>query len=339
MAQLNNISIAVSKQRDKSIDIAKGIGIILVVYGHLVCPIKREIFLFHMPLFFLLSGYFFSTKDAMKTFLSKKSRVLLSPFVLFSILSAIYVFFVINKDKDIITYIYSFRSLVSPDPALWFLLSLFEIFVISYFVEIYIHSGILKFVIACVITFIGYLCAMNKIFFFYLPQACLGYIFFYLGYQMRFYNILQNKKIYLYVIIGSIVSYCLGIILKVHTDMLPLEIDSTYILFFLPALGGSLLVIYFSRYLQDKQYTSWLAYLGKNSLLIMCVHMPLISLSNWLTLPALKVIYYFMGNTTVTNAEMMGGRICGLLSLFVLVPMSLYIGLLIKKIFPFCFSK
>lgn len=41
MVQLNNRSITVSKQRDKSIDIAKGIGIIWVVYGHLVCPIKR----------------------------------------------------------------------------------------------------------------------------------------------------------------------------------------------------------------------------------------------------------------------------------------------------------
>lgn len=28
-----------AKQRDKSIDIAKGIGIILVVYGHLPCLI------------------------------------------------------------------------------------------------------------------------------------------------------------------------------------------------------------------------------------------------------------------------------------------------------------
>ena len=46
-----------AKQRDKSIDIAKGIGIILVVYGHLACPISEEIFLFHMPLFFLLSGF------------------------------------------------------------------------------------------------------------------------------------------------------------------------------------------------------------------------------------------------------------------------------------------
>lgn len=68
-------------------------------------------------------------------------------------------------------------------------------------------------------------------------------------------------------------------------------------------------------------------------------HMPLIPLSNLLALPVLKVIYYLIGNITATNVEMMGGRILGLLSLIILVPMSLYIGLLIRKIFPFCFSK
>lgn len=330
-----------AKQRDKSIDIAKGIGIILVVYGHMVCPIKEEILLFHMPLFFLLSGYFFSSKDSIKNSILKKARALLLPFLLFYILAFVYwvlLEFIIDK-VSLKTSIHEMQYFLTPNGPLWFLLSLFDIFVISFIVEKYIHPGILRFVIACVITFIGYLCAMNEIFFFYLPQACLGYIFFYLGHQISLYNILHNKKIYRYMISGALIFYCLGVILKIRTDMLSLVIDPTYILFFLPALGGSLLVIYFSRYLQDKRYTSWLAYLGRNSLLVMCVHMPLIPLSNLLALPVLKVIYYLIGNITATNVEMMGGRILGLLSLIILVPMSLYIGLLIKKIFPFCFSK
>lgn len=328
-----------AKQRDISIDIAKGIGIILVVYGHLACPVAREIFLFHMPLFFLLSGYFFSAKDSMRIFVKKKTKALLFPFLLFYIFAFIYHFEIFNGDMNIISYIHSFNSFIDPNPHLWFLLSLFEIFVVFFVVEKYIHSEILKLVITCGITLIGYLCAMNKVSFFFFPQACLGYIFFYLGYQIKQNNIFQNRKVYLYVIIGATVSYCLGIALKVHTDMLPLEIDSTYILFFLPALGGSLLVIYFSRYLRSKPHISWLAYLGKNSLLIMCVHGLLIEMSKFVTLPVLKVIYYLMRNATLTNAEMMGGRICGLLSLIVLVPLSLYMGLLIKRIFPFCFSK
>ena len=43
------------------IDKAKGIGIILVILGHTICPpnIKFWLYSFHMPLFFFLSGYVF----------------------------------------------------------------------------------------------------------------------------------------------------------------------------------------------------------------------------------------------------------------------------------------
>ncbi len=45
-------------QRIKEIDIAKGIGMILVIVGHINASeyLTRLIFCFHMPLFFFLSG-------------------------------------------------------------------------------------------------------------------------------------------------------------------------------------------------------------------------------------------------------------------------------------------
>jgi fucose 4-O-acetylase-like acetyltransferase len=53
-------------------DIAKGIGILLVVFGHnsIVVDEKRELFnvmySFHMPLFFFLSGLFFNAEFGFK---------------------------------------------------------------------------------------------------------------------------------------------------------------------------------------------------------------------------------------------------------------------------------
>ena len=47
------------KKRVEYIDIAKGIALFLVVWGHLVpddSTVFRIIFSFHMPLFFILSG-------------------------------------------------------------------------------------------------------------------------------------------------------------------------------------------------------------------------------------------------------------------------------------------
>ena len=52
------MSEVLAKQRDAVVDIAKGIGILLVVYGHLHNPINTFIYAFHMPLFFFLSGFF-----------------------------------------------------------------------------------------------------------------------------------------------------------------------------------------------------------------------------------------------------------------------------------------
>ena len=52
-----------SPQRLAAFDIAKGIGIILVIVGHssgTIC--NRYIDSFHMPLFFIISGYFLSCK-------------------------------------------------------------------------------------------------------------------------------------------------------------------------------------------------------------------------------------------------------------------------------------
>lgn len=50
-------------EREKIVDVSKGIGLIFLVAGHLftygTLPF-RFIFAFHMPLFFLLSGYVFN---------------------------------------------------------------------------------------------------------------------------------------------------------------------------------------------------------------------------------------------------------------------------------------
>lgn len=48
--------------RDKSIDILKGIGILLVIIGHSYGPCRNFIYLFHMPLFFMAAGYCMSSK-------------------------------------------------------------------------------------------------------------------------------------------------------------------------------------------------------------------------------------------------------------------------------------
>lgn len=79
-------------ERNASIDIAKGLGIILVVFGHnwIIAhdhgELFRIIFSFHMPLFFFLSGAVLHHDTAFRDFLAFKADALLKPF--FVVLSA-----------------------------------------------------------------------------------------------------------------------------------------------------------------------------------------------------------------------------------------------------------
>lgn len=58
-----NVRKIVVKNRIPEIDILKGIAIILVVIGHTRVPGNSFIYLFHMVVFFITSGYFYSEKS------------------------------------------------------------------------------------------------------------------------------------------------------------------------------------------------------------------------------------------------------------------------------------
>jgi len=76
-------------KRDTSISIAKGIAIILMVIAHAEAPgwLCCFIFEFHMPLFFITAGFFFSTKylNDEATFVKKRIKGLYWPFVKWSV--------------------------------------------------------------------------------------------------------------------------------------------------------------------------------------------------------------------------------------------------------------
>ncbi len=97
-------STASTPSRSEWIDVAKGLGILLVVYGHVArglvnggVPMDRDwftrldtvIYSFHMPLFFLLSGWFFlgsMSRRGPKDYLVGRIATVLYPYVVWSLL-------------------------------------------------------------------------------------------------------------------------------------------------------------------------------------------------------------------------------------------------------------
>ena len=76
--------------RDNTVTYVKALGIILMVLGHVLSSdmlVRRAILTFHMPLFFLMSGYCFKEKylDDAKQFVMRKIKGIYMPYVLFAL--------------------------------------------------------------------------------------------------------------------------------------------------------------------------------------------------------------------------------------------------------------
>ena len=102
--------------RDDKVTIAKGIGILLMVAAHAGIPdvVNRFIVMFHMPLFFFMSGYCFKEKylpPPTITFVNKRIKGLYVPFVKWSLLFLLFhnIFYCLN----IYNGEYGFRGEVS----------------------------------------------------------------------------------------------------------------------------------------------------------------------------------------------------------------------------------
>lgn len=70
------------------IDVLKGLGIISVVAGHITYNqlLVKNIFMFHMPLFFLLGGWLHNTDVPQRTYLKAKTLSLLVPYLCFLVI-------------------------------------------------------------------------------------------------------------------------------------------------------------------------------------------------------------------------------------------------------------
>lgn len=108
--------------RLQHIDIAKGIGIVLVVWGHSLIEFGHYlIYMFHMPLFFYLSGIFHKSAP-LDSFAKKRVKSLLLPLLIFMlVLSPLLLF---SEQRALSITPPHFCGIFGP---LWFLVALFAV--------------------------------------------------------------------------------------------------------------------------------------------------------------------------------------------------------------------
>lgn len=187
------------------IDWAKALGIFFVVLGHMYYPqnfidIKYIIYGFHMPFFFILSGYLYKQNTNLRRVVQNNIKGLIIPFVLFNIIVCVLfyipdLFLKIMTKEDFVVYAkntlkgrqYMFSN------ACWFLLALFWAKIITYFL-FKLKKPLLIIALSIIIAFIGYYIhkVMQFNLYFFISQGLLATPFVIIGYYIKENKILER---------------------------------------------------------------------------------------------------------------------------------------------------
>lgn len=136
-------------ERNHILDILRGIAILFVILGHItrIPELQTYIWGFHLPLFFVISGYLFDRNKYRnnKQFIVKKIKNLLIPYAFFYIVTFLYWVFIERNIRgseysitsQLIGLIYGKYSLdyMGFNGALWFIPCLFSIEIIYWFIS------------------------------------------------------------------------------------------------------------------------------------------------------------------------------------------------------------
>ncbi len=278
-------------KRIEWVDMLKGFGIILVMLGHAPFPepLRIELYTFHMPLFFFLSGYVFSIKkySNFKEFLIHKAKTLLLPLMVFSIFMTIvstifdilskigYSNLITNLNRNIFDIIFQARgeTVVS---ALWFIGCIFFCQVIFYLILKIVKEDNLKILISINIVFIIgviYRILIDTNLPYSIDVSLIAILFLGLGYLFKIY--FEKIKIYFklkYIILYLSINILFGFLnfKSIHgrIDMF-CNIYGNYLFFIISAISGIFMCI--TLFFNIKKI-SVLNYIGKNSLIYYSLH-------------------------------------------------------------------
>lgn len=278
-----------SKIRNTSIDIARCIGILIVVFGHLDVngQISRDlIFSCHMPLFFLLSGVFSSTNQNFKAYFNKNFRTLLLPFFVFLAFDfcvALVQGFISNSLDFLAMLKAYFLALVGIkfyiiNTPIWFLFALFLVRLICYFIN---KNKAFQYVAVAIGIASVFVIPSINIWHRCLPLVILPAIAFYVigsDFSKQILSLSGLLKKYKFGISLSIILsatiFAWSACTNTHVDMLEYSYGNG-VLFFVSAICGIYTIICASNLLSQISYKpilNLLCYFGKNSLYIMLWH-------------------------------------------------------------------
>jgi fucose 4-O-acetylase-like acetyltransferase len=280
--------------KKSEIDLLKGLGIALVVIGHCVPPeaLRKFIFGFHMPLFFMISGYLFDVEKwhtlGIKELVKRKIKAYIIPYFILCFLNLplnAIVEYLYGSDKKAllasvlrrigwIFYSYAATDKMPNCSSLWFLPALFIACILFYFImKIGKPMGrhILLLFFAIVVFVISPYYSQCP---WHIDSACIGVGFMYVGNRMRDWKERGNS-----ISVGSsIVLLIIGVyaVFTNGTVDMNTNVYSNLLLF---EIGGCVLSVLCFELAFRLRTNKLLEFWGRNTIIFMAFHTFIISLS------------------------------------------------------------
>lgn len=283
-------------ERIKYIDIAKGISILLVALFHskvtaYIPDVIAAMSLFRMPLFFFLSGVFFSYAENPKEFFIKKTEALLKPY--FAVLLLLFFVDVTRGSESVLLNLaglfYGNATTIKWQP-LWFLTHLFAIYVFTYTLFNVLRFSQLSLFFKCAVLltfisvgsyYINHFWNMEINIFgqeillpglpFSVDIILVTSVYFIAGHLLRFKLIEFTPNIYI-ALMAAVIFLCISINTDAHKD-LALRIYNEPFFATLGTFCGIYLVISLAWLLANMGVVNdLLSYVGNASLYILIFH-------------------------------------------------------------------
>lgn len=281
------------QSRVEYFDIAKGIAILCVILAHFPVPeipdlLSRICFSFHMPLFFLVSGYFFRDK-AFPEFLFGKAKQLLIPYLICligvigsSVFWNIFLQREVSIEQSILKWIwaglygsgnaYTEPFWIESIGAIWFLLALFWALFLLYFC-LKRKNPLIWIVIAVLIGF------YTKEYFwlpFSIQSSLICVIYLYIGYQLKQKDVLNRIFVRPYWVAAVFLLW--AVYLAVGGGNLYLVggyfgLGFLYDLFFSVIASAAVFYLCWRISRLRLKIKNGLLFWGRNSLKVLCVHL------------------------------------------------------------------
>ena len=270
---VNNCLLSSRNQRDVTIDITKAFGILLMILGHWTAiwfTPRNLIYSFHMPLFFIFSGWFYKPKSIREIVISG-NRHLLKPYLITAFLCVVLCLIAqdieLAKVKLIAIVTCSgghFKGYWPPIGPIWFLMSLYWCKIFYAYLKRKVKRCFLWSFVISTASF-----AISKNFFFFplgISVGLCGMVFYAMGDYWRNRMKTPLKKSVL--LVGIVVwAYCVRF---AHLEFIGYNCSLYPISMFAAFIGTYVTYLIASK--TPRCFHPMLCWIGQNTLLILCYH-------------------------------------------------------------------